>query len=137
MSWNAEKSPIWQDTMHCLPQRLKKRHFLKKFWVKDSRRRSGVKKKLQKMLTSVFEVIVPPPKHTFEIGVFFCILAHCTYNVLHIVVLLLTRLINDDGIKMFCMKNWNSYKGSWPFSFYITHNFIMYFPYILTSQRRK
>ena len=31
----------------------------------------------QKMLILIFEVIMQPPKHTFEIGFFFRILAHC------------------------------------------------------------
>ena len=30
----------------------------------------GVKKKFQKTLTLAFEVIVQPPKHKFEIGIF-------------------------------------------------------------------
>ena len=34
-------------------------------------------KKFQKTLILVFKVIVQPPKHTFEIGIFFHLLAHC------------------------------------------------------------
>ena len=36
----------------------------------------GGKKKFQKVLILVFEVTVHPPKHTFEIAIFFHILAH-------------------------------------------------------------
>ena len=50
--------------------------FLKFFQVEGSQRRPGVKKKFQKTLILVFEVIVQPPKHTFEIGCF-GVLAHC------------------------------------------------------------
>ena len=44
-----------------------------------ARRGPGVKKKFQKTLILVFEVIMQrqTPKHTFEIGIFFRILAHC------------------------------------------------------------
>ena len=38
-------------------------------------------KKFQKPLTLVFEVILQPPKHTFENGYFFCILAHCALQL--------------------------------------------------------
>ena len=41
------------------------------------RRPAGVKNFLQKTLILAFEVIVQPPKHTFEIGFFFRVLAHC------------------------------------------------------------
>ena len=44
------------------------------------RRGPGVRKKFQKTLIFlVFEVIVQPPKHTFEIGIFFHVLADCTF----------------------------------------------------------
>ena len=36
-----------------------------------------MKKKFQQMLILVFEVIMQPPKQTFEIGIFFRLLAHC------------------------------------------------------------
>ena len=41
-----------------------------------------MKKKFQNMLILVFEVIVQvqPPKHTFEIGNFFHVLAHCVHT---------------------------------------------------------
>ena len=54
-----------------LPQRLKST-FFEIFRVEGSRRRPGVKKKLSKTLLLVLEVIVQPPKHTFEIGFFSC-----------------------------------------------------------------
>ena len=44
---------------------------MKFFRLEGSRRRPGVNKKFQKTLILVFEVIVQPPKHTFEIGFFF------------------------------------------------------------------
>ena len=60
------------ETMHCLPQRLKSMFFEIFFEWRVSERgpRPGVKKKFLKMLILVFEVIVQPPKHTFEIGIF-------------------------------------------------------------------
>ena len=54
---------------------------MKYFWVElVPAPRSGprVKKKFQKTLILAFEVILQPPKHTFEIGIFFLrILAYC------------------------------------------------------------
>ena len=46
------------------------------FWKKNS---NGVvvKKILKHVDFTLFEVIMQPPKHTFEIGFFFHILAHC------------------------------------------------------------
>ena len=64
--------------MHCLPQRLKST-----FFEKNLNRASGpeetsrvivvlmVSKNFKKTLMLAFEVIVQPPKHTFEIGIFF------------------------------------------------------------------
>ena len=49
----------------------RKTQCLKSFQVEGSRRRPGLKKKFQKMLILVFEVIVQSPEHTFEIGIFF------------------------------------------------------------------
>jgi hypothetical protein len=56
-----------------LPQRLKSTFFEKKI-VEGHSRRPGVKRKYQKMLILVFEVIVQPPKRTSEIGFFFVFL---------------------------------------------------------------
>ena len=65
--------------MHCLPQRLKST-----FFEKNS---SGgfpevhaVKKKFQKKLILFFEVIVQPPKHIFEIGIFSMFSSFCRMN---------------------------------------------------------
>ena len=53
--------------------------FMKLFRMEGLQRGPGVKKKCQKTLILVFELIVHVqlPKHTFEIGNFFRILAHC------------------------------------------------------------
>ena len=61
--------------MRCLAQRLKSMFFEKKILVEDLQRGHRVKKKIQKTLILVFEVIVQPPKNTFKIGFFS--LAHC------------------------------------------------------------
>ncbi len=65
-----EKSPFWQDDALCLPLKAKINVFLKKILsgggsTKETRR----EEKFQKLLILVFEVIVQPPKHTFEIGI--------------------------------------------------------------------
>ena len=56
-----------------MPQRLKST-FLKTFRVEGPQREPGVKKKFQNTLILVFEVIVQPRKHTFEIGISFTFL---------------------------------------------------------------
>ena len=38
-------------------------------------------KKFQKTLILAFEVIVQPPRHTFEIGFFFRVLSHCEIQI--------------------------------------------------------
>ena len=45
------------------------------FQVEGPQRGTGVKKIFQKMLILVFEVIMEPSKYTFEIGIFFHVLA--------------------------------------------------------------
>ena len=56
--------------------------FLKIFRMDQGLQRGpGVKKKFQKMLIFVFEVIVQQPKHTFEIGIFFA-----SYLIVHSVI---------------------------------------------------
>ena len=63
----------FEETMHYLPQRLK----LKVFFLNFSNRAapiegdSGVMKKFQKTLILAFELVVQPPKHTFEIAFFY------------------------------------------------------------------
>ena len=58
---DVEKSPFSQDNALFASQAK-----INVFW----------KKIFQKMLILVFEVIMQPPKHTFEIGIFF-VLPHC------------------------------------------------------------
>ena len=41
---------------------------------------------LSKKVDLVFEVIIQPPKHTFEIGFFFHVLAHCAVALYDYVV---------------------------------------------------
>ena len=52
--------------MHCLPQRLKSTSFEIFLEWSGSEGASGVKKKFQKTLILVFEVIVQPPKTHFS-----------------------------------------------------------------------
>ena len=67
-----EKSPFWQDNA-LFASKAKINAFLKFGYVK---------KKFQKKLILLFEVIVQPPKNTFEIRIFFfCILAQVFANV--------------------------------------------------------
>ena len=53
------------------PQKLKSMFFEKNFERSGSKEASGVRKKIQKPLILVFEVIVQPPKHIFKNGIFF------------------------------------------------------------------
>ena len=53
-----------------LPQRLKSMFFEKKFFTPGPLRTLSTRKKFQKTLILAFEVIVQPPKHTFDIGIF-------------------------------------------------------------------
>ena len=57
--------------------------------MEGPRRRPGAKEKIQKMLILVFGVIMQPPKYTFEIGIFFRVLAHCDLEGILVVELII------------------------------------------------
>ena len=69
---NVEKVHFGR-TMHCLPRPQGQKTMFFEIFSSGGSRRPRVKKKFQKALLLVFEVIPQPPKSkpTFEIGIFF------------------------------------------------------------------
>ena len=79
------------------PQRLTST-FLEKVRVEGYRRGPGVKKKFQKMLILVFDLIVQPPKHTFEIGFFSLFSSLWSGQKYHVIIRrLVLQMLSDDA----------------------------------------